>query len=117
MIDRNHGWIVSFKPVYLGYILSILLTAALYRAVVGEHLSGFTLFITIFSLTIIQVIFQLVLFLQVGMENKPRFPTISLLFAIGVILIVVGGSIWIMTHLNYNLMPKMPHMMPNHGSF
>ncbi len=114
MIDRNHGWNVSYKPVVLGFFVSLVITFALYRAADRSHLTGDLFAISVFGLAIFQTIIQLVLFLQIGMESKPKWPSISLLFAIVVILIVVGGSMWIMNNLNYNLMPMK---MPTHGSF
>jgi cytochrome o ubiquinol oxidase operon protein cyoD len=116
MIDRNHGWIVSYKPVILGFFLSFILTYAMFRAVDREHLSGNLFVISLFSLAILQTIIQLVLFLQIGLESKPHWASISLLFTIMIILIIIGGSIWIMNNLSYNLMP-MTKPMPTHGAF
>ncbi|NDD58995.1 MAG: cytochrome o ubiquinol oxidase subunit IV [Chlamydiae bacterium] len=115
MIDRNHGWNVSVKPVVLGFILSFFFTVALYRIADRHHLMGTTFAITIFSIAMVQTLIQLVFFMQVGMESKPRWVSISLLFAILVIIIVIGGSIWIMNNLNYNMMPM--DSMPTHGAF
>ncbi len=115
MIDRNHGWIVSYKPVILGFFLSFILTYALYRIADRDHLSGTLFTVSIFGLAIFQSLIQLVLFMQVGLESRPHWVSISLFFAIAVILIIIGGSIWIMYNLNYNLMPMSK--MPTHGSF
>jgi cytochrome o ubiquinol oxidase subunit IV len=116
MIDRNHGWVASYRPVILGFFFSFLLTYALYRTVDREHLSGTLFTISIFGLAMLQTIIQLVMFLQVGMESRPHWNSISFFFAIIVILIVIGGSIWIMNNLNYYLMP-MTKPMPTHGAF
>ena len=116
MIDRNHGWIVSYKPIFLGFLLSIIITSALFRIADRSLLSGTFFTISIYGLAFLQAIVQLVLFMQVGLESKPRWYTISLLFSLLVIFIIIGGSMWIMQNLNYNLMP-MPKTMPTHGSF
>jgi cytochrome o ubiquinol oxidase operon protein cyoD len=39
-----------------------------------------------------------------GRESKPRWKFIFLLFALLVVGIVVGGSLWIMNNLNYHMM-------------
>ena len=116
MIDRNHGWIASYRPVILGFFFSFLLTYALYRTVDREHLSGTLFVISIFGLAFLQTFIQLVLFLQIGMESRPRWYSSSLIFTIVVIFIIIGGSIWIMNNLNYHLMPNMKPM-PTHGAF
>ena len=116
MIDRNHGWNVSYKPLFLGLILSIIFSFAMYRAADRQHLSGDMFFIVIFGLAILQTGIQLILFMQIGLESKPHWNSLSVIFTLIVILIIVGGSVWIMNNLNYNLMPNMK-TMPTHGSF
>lgn len=116
MIDRNHGWIVSYKPVVLGFLVSLLLTFALYRVADRLHITGDLFVFSIFGLAILQTIVQLILFMQVGLESRPHWVSVSLIFTIAIIVIIIGGSVWIMNNLNYNLMP-MPKSMPTHGSF
>jgi cytochrome o ubiquinol oxidase subunit IV len=107
MIDPHHGWNASFKPQFIGYVASILLIVGAYRVVVDKHLSDALLIYTIIGLAILQAIIQLIFFLQLGLESKPRWNTITFLFTVMVIIIVIGGSLWIMDNLNYNLMPSM----------
>ena len=105
MIDPHHGWNVSFKPQYLGFILSLILVLASYRIVTHHHLSNTLLILTLFGFVILQAFLQLVFFLHLGLESKPHWNLITFLFTALVVIIVVGGSIWIMYNLNYNLMP------------
>lgn len=107
MIDEHHGWNKSFKPLLIGFTLSILLTIAAYRILTRYHLTHGFLMVTLFSFCIIQACVQLTFFLHLGVESKPRWNLITFLFAILVIVVVVGGSIWIMETVKYNLMlPK-----------
>ena len=106
MIDRRHGWNVSFKPLYLGFILSIILVLAAYRIATYYHLTNWHLTLTLFVFAILQMLIQLVFFLHLGLgESKPHWNVISFLFMVLVIVVVIGGSLWIMYNLNYNLMP------------
>ncbi len=107
MIDLRHGWNISFKPQFLGFILSLILTVALYRIVTHHQLKESTLLVTLFSIGILLAVVQLVFFLHLGLETKPRWNLITFLFTIGVIIIVIAGSVWIMDNLDYNLMPQM----------
>lgn len=107
MIDQEHGWNASFKPQILGYVLSFLLTATTYLVVTRHHLSDGELLFTIFGCAIAQALFQLIFFMHLGLESKPHWNTITFLFVVLVIVIVIGGSLWIMNNLNYNLMPSM----------
>lgn len=116
MIDKNHGWNASYKPVIICFLASFILAFAMYRIADKSHLSGNLFVFALFGLAVFQAVIQLILFMQVGLESRPHWISISLIFAIVVILIVVGGSVWIMNNLNYNLMP-MSKPMPTHGSF
>ena len=107
MIDAHHGWNRNFKPLILGFILSILLTFASYLIVTENYLTGKTLLLAILGLCCIQALVQLVLFLHLGLESKPRWNLIIFLFLVLLIVVVIGGSLWIMYNLNYNMMPNM----------
>jgi len=109
MIDTHHGWNASFKPQFLGFVTSIILLVAVYLLVTHHHLTNGPLRMTIFGSAIAQAVLQLIFFLHLGLESKPHWNTITFLFVVMVIIIVLGGSLWIMDNLNYNLMPNMEH--------
>jgi len=105
MIDAHHGWNVSFKPQVIGFILSIILTLAAYRIVTHHHLTNWILAVTLVGLGSMQALIQLIFFLHLGLEEKPRWNLMMFLCTILVSIILIGGSIWIMYNLNYNVMP------------
>lgn len=107
MIDTFHGWSRSYKPQFLGFIVSLVLTLAVYRIVTHYQLSDFLLYLTIFGAAVLQALAQLFFFLHLGLESKPHWGMITFLFTILVVFIIIGGSLWIMNNLNYDLMPKM----------
>ena len=109
MIDPHHGWNVSLKPQFIGFVLSFLLIIGAYRIVTSHHLSNGLLSLTIVSAAIAQALIQLVFFLHLGLESKPRWNIITFLFTLLVIVLIIGGSLWIMNNINYNLMPTMEH--------
>jgi cytochrome o ubiquinol oxidase operon protein cyoD len=80
------------------------MTVAIYRIVTHNELSDFLLTLTIFGLAIFQAVVQLFFFLHLGMESKPHWGMITFLFTVLVIIVVIGGSLWIMNNLNYDLM-------------
>jgi len=111
MLDREHGWNISLKPPIIGYVLSLILMAGMYRLVVRHHLHGSALLWTVFGLGVTQALLQLIFFLHLGLESKPHWNSITFLFAVLVIIIVIGGSMWIMQNLNYNTMPPMQDLL------
>lgn len=104
MIERHYGWNKSFKPLWLGLVFSLLLTVASYRILTRYHLTHTHLVVTLFTLGIVQALLQFVFFLHLGVEKKPRWNLMLFLFTLLVLILVIGGSIWIMENLNYNLM-------------
>lgn len=97
----------------IGFVLSLVLTMAAYYYVV-LHGSGTWLLAVLGVLALTQMTVQLVFFLHLGDEVGPRYRLASFLFMIGILVIVVGGSIWIMGHLNYNMMQMSPNQKTNY---
>lgn len=94
-----------------GFFLSLMLTLVAYFSVVNEILTGRALLIAVIGLALAQLLVQLVFFLHLGRESKPRHNLMVFGFMLLIIGIVVGGSLWIMDNLNYNM---MPHEMDEH---
>jgi cytochrome o ubiquinol oxidase operon protein cyoD len=97
------------KSYIIGFILSVVLTLLAYFPIlfqVNSHqtmFSGDLLILFIVILAFIQMIIQLLFFLHLGQESKPRWKLVVLISFFGIVLIVVIASIWIMQHLNYNM--------------
>jgi len=98
----------EFVKYIVGFVLSLALTLVAYQVVVGyQHGSLYshdTRLLIIAALASTQLIVQLVFFLNVADEGKPRWNLMMLMFAGMVIFILVAGSLWIMHNLNYNMM-------------
>ncbi len=95
------------KPIVAystGFVLSILLTLLAYFAVVGHGVSQKMTIALILLLAVVQLFVQLMFFLHLGAESRPRWRLVTLGFGVLVVFIVVFGSLWIMDNLNYNMM-------------
>jgi cytochrome o ubiquinol oxidase operon protein cyoD len=90
----------------LGFVFSGLLTLESYILAAHGILSGNQLIAALLLLAVTQLVVQLVFFLHIGQETKPRWNLVFLLNTAGLILLVVLGSLWIMYHLNYLMMPS-----------
>jgi cytochrome o ubiquinol oxidase subunit IV len=99
----EHG---STKSYIVGFILSLMLTFAAYFLVTGQILDRGLLIAVLLTLGLIQLIVQLFFFLHLGQEKKPRWNLVFFLLTTMTILTVVIGALWIMEHLNYNMMPE-----------
>lgn len=91
-----------------GFILSVLLTLAAYLPVYihvsANHatLPHEVIIPIIVGLAVVQLLVQLVLFLHLGSEPRPRWNLMTTLFAAMVVVIIVFGSLWIMGNLDYH---------------
>lgn len=99
---KTHGTLLSYS---VGFALSIILTLAAYVSVVNKSQNARTVVIIIVGLAIAQLLTQLLFFLHLGRESKPRLRLVVFLFMTLVLGILVIGSLWIMDNLDYNMMP------------
>lgn len=101
--DHQHEARNSYANYIVGYVLSVLLTVCAY-IIVTRHLftTGVT-FGVIAMLAVLQFMVQLLCFLHLGAETKPRWKQLVFWCMIMVVIVVVGGSIWIMANLDYNM--------------
>ncbi|HEY0965523.1 MAG TPA: cytochrome C oxidase subunit IV family protein [Candidatus Saccharimonadales bacterium] len=95
---------VSYRNYLIGFTLSLMTTFIAYFAVTESWLQGWGLLVGLALLAFTQMIVQLYLFLHLGEELKPRLRAWSFVFMSVILFIVVAGSLWIMAHLDYNMM-------------
>lgn len=107
---QNNVKLSREKSYAIGFISSIALTLIAYSLVVGGILAGWALIISLGALALIQCIIQLIFFLHLGQESRPRWRLGVFLFMLLIILIVVVGSVWIMHSLNTRMMPSTQDM-------
>lgn len=79
------------------------MTLLAFVLVMSHVLDRVWVIVVIVCLAFVQIVVQLYCFLHLGKESRPRWNFLILLFAILVISIVIGGSLWIMHNLNYNM--------------
>ena len=97
----DHG---SLKAYVIGFVLSIILTLFSYFTVVYSLLSGWTLITLVAIFAVAQATVQLLLFLHLATEGKPRWNLMTFLFMALIVGVIVLGSLWIMYNLDYRMM-------------
>ena len=92
-----------------GYLVGLALATGL--TVTSFVVAGTTLVwapsipIALFVLAIAQMGVHLVFFLHITTGPDNTNNVMALAFGVLIVILVVGGSIWIMGHLNHNMMP------------
>lgn len=103
---RHTNYQATLSNYVSGFALSLLLTGLAYLVVTREIVASQWVVPIIVALALIQFVVQLVFFLHLGRETKPRWNLMAFLFMLMVVFIVVAGSLWIMNNLDYNMMHR-----------
>lgn len=111
--ESQKEWHGTVKSYAIGFISSILMTLISFFLVWTKLLTGPILIFTITGLALTQAIFQLLFFLHVGQEAKPRWETVVFFFMVLVLVIIAFGSLWIMYDLNDRVMSNMTMDTPH----
>ncbi|MCG2583575.1 cytochrome o ubiquinol oxidase subunit IV [Massilia sp. TS11] len=105
--SHDHG---SFKSYIIGFVLSVILTAIPFWLVMAKVIpsSGATAAILL-GFAAVQIVVHMVYFLHMNSRAEGGWNLLALLFTIMLVVIVLTGSIWVMYHLQHNMMPGMQH--------
>jgi len=91
----GHG---SFKSYLIGFLLSIVLTIIPLVAILKDLVEGTAAMVVLLVTAILQFIVQLLFFMHLNDEDKPRYNLMTLIFGLVIVITIVAGSIWIMTN-------------------
>lgn len=101
--DHGHG---SFKSYMTGFVLSVILTAIPFWLVMGDVLADKTMLVlAIMGLGVIQIFVHMIFFLHMNSSSEGGWTLMALLFTVILVLITLVGSMWVLYHLNVNMMP------------
>jgi cytochrome o ubiquinol oxidase subunit IV len=99
---------INTKTYSLGFGLSLAVTLVAWQ-LVHYHVQRNHLFwtdkalvITILCLAVVQLFIQLIFFLHLFNEKGPRWNLMVFSFMAIVLVILIGGSLWIMYNLDYH---------------
>jgi cytochrome o ubiquinol oxidase operon protein cyoD len=102
---ESHG---SLRDYLCGFFVSLILTAIPFWLVMSGALDSkiaTALAITVFAVA--QIIVHMVYFLHMNTRSEGGWTIMALVFTLILVVIVLIGSLWIIYHLNANMMPGM----------
>ncbi|NBC36202.1 cytochrome o ubiquinol oxidase subunit IV [Novosphingobium sp. FSY-8] len=111
--DHGHGPAihVSLREYVIGFLLSVVLTAIPFWLVMsGVIADKQTTGLVITAFAAVQVVVHMVYFLHMSGKVEDGWNLMALLFTILLVAIILAGTLWVMFHLNHNMMPAMPKM-------
>ncbi len=107
----SHGSLGSYLT---GFGLAVALTVVPFGLVMTGMLTGPATVVVIFAAAIVQMLVHLHYFLHLDGSSGQRWNMLAFLFTLLVIVLLVGGSIWIMYNLGGRTM--IDHGQPMAGS-
>lgn len=98
-----HG---TFQSYVTGFVLAVILTAIPFFLVMARPIesAGYTAAIVLFC-ALLQILVHMVYFLHMTPKAEDGWLLLSTIFTIVLVVITLAGSLWIIFHLNNNMMP------------
>ncbi|TDK26243.1 cytochrome o ubiquinol oxidase subunit IV [Luteimonas aestuarii] len=97
---------VSAKEYLTGFVLSVVLTAIPFWLVMAKVLPTPAITtLVILAFAVVQVVVHMVYFLHMNPKSEGGWNLLALVFTLVLVVIVLAGSLWVMHHLNTNMMP------------
>jgi cytochrome o ubiquinol oxidase subunit IV len=101
VVEVPHG---TTRSYITGFILSIVLTAIPFILVMTGALPVVALIPIILVFAVVQILVHLVYFLHLNRSSEQSWNLTAFAYTIIVLVILVGASVWIMYHLDFNMM-------------
>jgi cytochrome o ubiquinol oxidase subunit IV len=107
----SHGTVASYVN---GFILSVVLTVIPFWLVMsGGVISSGVTALVILGFAAVQIVVHMVYFLHMNTKSENGWTMLGLIFTTVIVVIMLSGSLWVMYHLNNNMMPMSPHEVRN----
>jgi len=109
--EAGHG---SFKGYMTGFVLSVILTAIPFWLVMAGVLESRLLTaVLVMGIGVVQILVHMIYFLHMNPRSEGGWTLMALIFTLIIVGIALAGSLWVMHHLNANMMPMTQEMMKN----
>ncbi len=100
----SHG---SMRDYVIGFVLAAILTAVPFWLVMARPLPNDITAVLVMAFAVVQVVVHMIYFLHMNGKSEGGWTLTALVFTIIVVVIMLSGSLWVMHHLNTNMMPAI----------
>ncbi|MFE0755375.1 cytochrome o ubiquinol oxidase subunit IV [Inquilinus sp. NPDC058860] len=115
--DHHHGDASghgTLKGYVTGFVLAVILTVIPFWLVMGDVFADSqTTALVIMAIAVVQIVVHMVYFLHMNTKSEGGWTMLALIFTVVLVVITLAGSLWVMYHLNHNMMPVSAHDMRN----
>ena len=104
----GHG---TFRSYMTGFILSVILTAIPFWLVMAKVLPSKDMTaMVILGFAAVQIVVHMVYFLHMNSKSEGGWTMLAMIFTVVIVVITLAGSLWVMHHMNANMMPSMEEL-------
>lgn len=108
---HDEGIHASMSEYVKGFVLSVILTAIPFGLVMGKVFANpATTTAVILGFALVQILVHMRYFLHMNAHSEGGWNLLALIFTTVLVVIALSGSLWVMYHLNHNMMPAMQDM-------
>ena len=101
----------TFSGYMIGFVLSIILTAIPFWLVMTKVIADRnTAVLVLGGLAVVQIVVHMVFFLHMNGKVEGGWTLLSTIFTLVFVAIAITGTLWVMFHMNANMMPEHPSM-------
>lgn len=103
--SEAHG---TRKDYIIGFVLSVILTAIPFGLVMSGIITDTRVtagVVMVFAL--VQIVVHMIYFLHMNSKSEHGWTLMALIFTVIILTICLAGSLWVMYHMNANMMPGM----------
>jgi len=105
---------VSFKGYMTGFLLSVFLTAIPFWLVMAKVIPDNKITtVIVLGFAVVQLLVHMVYFLHLDSSSEGGWNMLALIFTAMLLVIMFSGSLWVMYHMNTNMMPTTAQDMRN----
>ena len=107
-----HAVHYTLKDYTIGFTLAVILTVIPFWLVMGNVLEPGTTRFVIMGFAAVQLVVHMVYFLHMNSKSEGGWNMLALIFTVIIVVITLAGSLWVMYHMNHNMMPTMEGHTP-----
>jgi len=94
-----------------GFVLSVILTAIPFWLVMSQTIIDRNIAVLVLGgFAVAQILVHMVFFLHMNGKLEGGWTMLSTIFTIIFLVIAVAGTLWVMFHMNANMMPGHQHL-------
>nr|WP_145548195.1 cytochrome o ubiquinol oxidase subunit IV [Variovorax boronicumulans] len=107
--DDHHGDVgphSSMREYVTGFVLSVILTAIPFWLVMNNVIENRTTAVLVLGgFAVVQILVHMVYFLHMNGKVEGGWTMLSTIFTVVFVAIAIAGTLWVMFHMNTNMMP------------